>query len=218
MAGAIFIIVWLLACGFVGQVAKEKGRSPWGFAFYALLLLPLALLHVMIVSAKPSSMKPMQYIGKNGEIMLGDEGLVISRSRLYQGLGGQKSIPYASITAVHFKDAELFSEGFVQLSVLGGIESKGGRLAARYDENTLAFRLNNKARFAELRREIEQRMALSRGRRPATPAAEPPVPAREDRKDQPSVAAEIERLAALLQSGRLSEEEFQIAKRKAIGI
>lgn len=54
------------------------------------------------------------------------------------GLTGGKTIPFSSITAVQFKKAGL-TNGYIQFSILGGKEQKGGVVAATKDENTIMF-------------------------------------------------------------------------------
>jgi hypothetical protein len=75
-----------------------------------------------------------------------EDKLVIQRKGalafLAHGLSGEKSIPFSSITAVQFKKAG-FTNGYIQLSVAGGVES--GVWDATTDENTVMFTSANQA-------------------------------------------------------------------------
>ncbi len=69
-------------------------------------------------------------------------------------LRGDKVIPWESIVAVQYKKAGFLS-GFIQLSLRGGSEAKGGLIQATQDENTVTWsNLNaeaNNQKFAEAR-------------------------------------------------------------------
>ncbi|WP_371354944.1 DUF4429 domain-containing protein, partial [Salmonella sp. M175] len=56
-------------------------------------------------------------------------------SILIRGMKGSKSIPYTSITAIQFREANPIN-GYIQFSILGGVESGGGFMAAIGDENS----------------------------------------------------------------------------------
>lgn len=55
-----------------------------------------------------------------------------------QGLKGEKAIPLSSIRAIQIKKPGLTS-GYIQFSITGGNESKGGVFEATADENTVMF-------------------------------------------------------------------------------
>lgn len=119
---------------------------------------------------------------------------------LTQGLKGTKTIPFHSITSIQFRKADGLLAGYLQFGVLGGIESRGGLLAAGNDENSFMFQkpsLNAKA--AEVKAYIETR--INEIRAPA-PVVTPQV----------SVADELGKLAILRQEGLISPEEFAQAK------
>ena len=141
--------------------------------------------------------------GRNGQIQLDELGVTITRKGVLgfitQGLKGEKRIPYASISAVQFKEAGLLTAGYIQLSILGGVEAKGGIFNATQDENTVMFdRGAQAAEFAKIRALVEQRAAAAR--RPA--AASLSV----------SVADELGKLATLLSQGVLTQVEFDAQK------
>jgi len=56
-----------------------------------------------------------------------------------KGLKGTKTIPFTSISAIQFREAGAIFSGFLQFTIPGGNESKGGLVAAAGDENTFMF-------------------------------------------------------------------------------
>jgi Short C-terminal domain len=120
-------------------------------------------------------------------------------SFLTQGMKGEKRIPFTSITAIQLKDARKNMSGYIQFSILGGVESSRGIWDATLDENTVMFTKEQSARFQELRDRIEERLSESHRQQSATPRA--------------SVADELSKLAELRANGILTEDEF--AQQKA---
>jgi DNA-binding transcriptional regulator YhcF (GntR family) len=88
--------------------------------------------------------------GINGQIRLTHNRIIIS-----QGLKGDKEIPISRITAMKFKCADaLTQQGYLQFSIQGGIESKGGVFAAVRDENTVIFYEFEQLEFEEVKRYV----------------------------------------------------------------
>lgn len=147
----------------------------------------------------------MHFKGHNGQVEIFEDRIVISRkgalSFLTQGFKGDKAIPFSSITAVQFKDAGAFANGYIQFTVKGGMESRGGILAASSDENSVMFRQGRQAEeFAKLRTIIETKIMS-------------PKP-----NQSISAADELEKFAALRDRGILTDEEFQQKKRALLGL
>jgi hypothetical protein len=123
---------------------------------------------------------------------------------LNKGIKGTKEIPFASIVAVQFKEAGAMFSGYLQFTIPGGNESKGGILAAAKDENTFMFaHKKNNALAIEIKKYID-------------------VAIKELRKPQPTVhtstlSDELQKLVKLKDDGILSDDEFQMAKMKLIG-
>ena len=126
---------------------------------------------------------------------------------LNKGLKGTKTIPFTSITAIQFKDAGLITSGFLQFTIPGGNESRGGLFAATQDENTFMFREtssfsnaeSNRAR--EIKEYIEAKVQEARlPRQTATP----------------NLSDELQKLAKLNTQGVLSDNEFLAAKRRLL--
>ena len=123
---------------------------------------------------------------------------------LNKGMKGKKEIPFASIIAVQFKEAGAVFSGYLQFTIPGGNESKGGLMAATKDENTFMFaKKENNAPAAQIKKYIDAAIRASRAPQAATRAA--------------SLPEELQALAQLKAQGVLSEQEFEAAKRKLIG-
>jgi hypothetical protein len=133
---------------------------------------------------------------------------------LFRSLKGTKEIPFTSIAAIQFKEAGMTS-GYLQFTILGGIESRGGILAAARDENTFMFAGNptcspssraslqsTNAQARKIKEYIDAAVNKSR-----TPQAIAPTK---------SLSEELQGLVKLREQGALSEEEFQVAKKKLI--
>jgi hypothetical protein len=120
---------------------------------------------------------------------------------LAKGLKGTKTIPIASITAIQFRKAGLVN-GYLQFTIPGGDESRGGALAAASDENTFMFSGPNEG-AVEIMEFIEARMKTLRQGDASFSGG--------------GVAAELQRLADLKTKGMLSEEEFAAAKKRLLG-
>lgn len=122
-----------------------------------------------------------------------------------KGLKGTKTIPFRSISAIQFKEAGVMFSGYLQFSISGGIESKGGLLAAVKDENTFVFaKKDNNAFATEIKEYIESMLKVA----PSLNAIQS--------TSAPSLSDELRKLAELRDSGILSEQEFQTAKSRLI--
>ena len=121
-----------------------------------------------------------------------------------KGLKGTKTIPFVSITGIQFKEAGAVFSGYIQFTIPGGNESKGGVFAAANDENTFMFaeKKNNES-AVKIKQYIESAVLKLR-----TPQAHEP---------NTNISEELMKLAKLKEQGVLSEEEFVSAKRKLIG-
>ncbi|MBE7436037.1 MAG: SHOCT domain-containing protein [Anaerolineales bacterium] len=121
-----------------------------------------------------------------------------------QGLKGTKTIPFSSITAIQFKKSGILS-GYLQFTLPGGTESRGGVLDATKDENSFIFAGGKANEEAEkVKAYIEKQIQILRN--PVTPKQEPA-----------SLSSELEKLADLKNKGIISDEEFQAAKKRLIG-
>lgn len=121
---------------------------------------------------------------------------------LNKGIKGTKEIPFTSITAMQLKKARLTS-GYIQFTVPGGNESRGGVFSATKDENTFMFAQKHNDLMTEIKDYIEGRIAQLRAPQPKESVA--------------SLSDELQKLAQLHAQGVLSADEFQAAKNRLIG-
>ena len=145
----------------------------------------------------------------NGATLELEDGFLTIRRRgvssfLIHGLKGEKRIPLSSVMAVQFKEPGL-TTGYLQLTLAGGKESRGGVAAAVKDENTVVFIKKHAAAFREMRTSIEGAIA-GRG------AAQVPATSSPDLVDQ------IERLAGLRDRGLLTDAEFHEQKTRLLAV
>jgi hypothetical protein len=122
---------------------------------------------------------------------------------MVKGLKGTKMIPFASISGIQFKKAGAVFSGYIQFTIPGGNESKGGVFAAASDENTFMFAEKKNNQLAiQIKEYIETAVLKLR-----TPQAT---------TSTTNLADELQKLAKLREQGILSDEEFQAAKKKLI--
>lgn len=138
-------------------------------------------------------------------IDLNDFGITIRRkgmlNAMNQGLKGDKTIPFTSIAAVQLKKPGL-TNGYIQFSVLGGNESRGGVLAATQDENTVMFAGKKEyAEMTELKNIVEEKIRLA-----------------SSSSSSVSTADELRKFKELLEDGILTQEEFDAKKKDLLGL
>lgn len=122
-----------------------------------------------------------------------------------KGLKGTKSIPFTSITAIQFKEAGAVFSGFLQFTIPGGNESRGGVFSAASDENSFMFANKSNNELAiKIKEYIEGNVR------------ELQTPSHIASQSTTSLADELKKLASLRDSGILSEQEFQTAKIRLI--
>lgn len=148
-------------------------------------------------------MEIQEYRGYNGTLVLDKRGVTIKRGAKGFILGGgmlrgDKTIPYRSITAVQLKMAGL-TAGYIQLSLQGGQEAKGGLFQSTKDENSVHFYQGKNKQFQEAKAIIEERIEASLGGTPAT-----------------SNLDELKKLAELKEAGVITEDEFEKKKKELL--
>lgn len=139
----------------------------------------------------------MRCEGSNGSVELLDDAIVIRRKGLAnfltQGAQGDKRVPLSAITSIQFKAAG-FMVGMIQFSLMGSRDVPGGLMAATKDENAVLFEKRQQPDCEHLKALVEARMG-----KPTTVTRNP--------------TDELTRLAALVDKGYLTRDEFDIRKR-----
>lgn len=119
-----------------------------------------------------------------------------------KGLKGTKTIYFSSITGVQFREAGALLSGYLQFTIPGGNESKGGVFAAASDENTFMFAgKDNNASARKILKHVEEQLGKKNAPAHVTSGG---------------VADELAKLAELRASGVLSDLEFERAKKKLL--
>lgn len=137
-------------------------------------------------------------------VTVDDTGVSIEQkgvlNALAVGLTGTKRIPFTSMMAVQFKPAGSILSGYLQFTILGGNEAKGGVFQAAGDENTIMFARNEQDVANRLKELVDRKLHEARAGKAAAP---PPVK---------SVAEQIKEFKELLDMGAISQEEFDRKK------
>lgn len=121
-----------------------------------------------------------------------------------KGMKGTKTIPFLSINAIQYKKPGSFTNGYIQFTLSGGMESRGGILDATKDENTVMFAAKDTVVIEKIKDYIESQMQKLRN--PNTP-----------NQSSVSLSSELEKLAELKNKGILTDDEFQSAKKRLLG-
>jgi hypothetical protein len=140
--------------------------------------------------------------GVNGQLELYNDKVVIKRkgalAKLTQGFfKGDKIIYIRQITGMQIKLGTALTNGYIQFTVPGGIESKKGILDATKDENTVMFAKKQNELVMQIKARVESLQQVER-----------PV----------STADEIKKYKELLDSGIITENEFSVKKKELLGM
>ncbi|MFE2228634.1 DUF4429 domain-containing protein [Streptomyces kronopolitis] len=150
--------------------------------------------------------------GHGGQVQFDGQYLTITRkgflARATVGKG-EKRLHISQITAVQWKPAGAFVNGFIQFTVPGGNERRSAfgsqTSSAAHDENSIVFTKQQQSEFEKLRQALDQSISVQHAPRMAVaPGAA-------------SVADELTKLAALRDQGVLSPAEFEQQKARLLG-
>lgn len=142
-------------------------------------------------------------------ITITEKSITIKRkgvlNAMTQGSKGEKTIPFKNITAIQLKKPVVTS-GYIQFTLAGGNESRGGVFNATADENTVMFSSKYWKEMQELKAYIEER---------------------QDELDQPTVnttiiqksaVEQVKELKELLDMGIITDAEFEVKKQELLGL
>ena len=152
-------------------------------------------------------------VGYNGQVTVENDMLTISRkgmmATLVQGGKGDKRIPLRSITAVQLRKPLAGTDGYIQFSILGAVDSGGGFMRARGNENSISFYGSQLPAFEKVQQVVEEFIRTGgQTQQPVVQAAAPQV----------DVADQLAKFADLRDKGILTEDEFQEQKRKLLSM
>ncbi len=146
--------------------------------------------------------------GINGQLELYEDKIIIKRkgalSKMTQGFfKGDKTIYINQITGIQVKPGTLWTNGYIQITVPGGIESKKGLLDAIHDENSVVFTGENNELVNQIKSKIEELMSRQRTGSII---------------NQLSPTDEIRKYKELLDDGVITQEEFEQKKKQLLGL
>jgi len=213
---SIFGII-IAICGILVLVSWAAMDSVGG-SMSPGILIPLAIIAwILLRRRKAKEVEPAQaqsrplpainmgdrLEGVGAMIEVRSAGLAITRqgasSFFIHGLKGEKLLPFKSITAVQVREPTRKMSGYIQFSLLGGIESNRGIWDASKDENTVLFAHEQLTRFLALRNLVEERLSGP-----------------QNSESRSTRTQDLATLAALRADGHLSEEEFAAEKAKLL--
>lgn len=154
-------------------------------------------------------MKREIYIKNPGKtlITVREESLTISRkgmlNTMNHGLKGEKTIPFKNITAIQLKKPGM-TNGYIQFTLLGGNESKGGVFGAATDENTLMFSKKYWEEMVKLKKFIESQQSQLSNQNIINNISEK------------SIAEQIKEFKELLDLDIITQEEFDKKKQELL--
>jgi hypothetical protein len=146
--------------------------------------------------------------GVNGQLELYSGKVIIKRkgalAKMTQGFfKGDKTIYLKQITGIQFKPGGAFTNGYIQFTVPGGIESRKGIIDATKDENTVMFNKKDNELVNEIKLKIEELQSLTNGNVPT---------------NQLSAADEIKKYKALLDEGIITQEDYDAKKKQLLNL
>lgn len=147
-----------------------------------------------------------------------DHKIVIKRKGianfLVQGLKGDKEIPIKYITSIQFKDPGMITSGYMQFTLLGGQEAKGGLFEGAADENTVMFSSKEAPQFKRIKEHLEK---IIFSPAPITLGSNANHHSRTPLTDSDDLIGKLERLGNLKAQGILSSTEFEEQKANLLG-
>ncbi|MFF2502181.1 DUF4429 domain-containing protein [Streptomyces sp. NPDC058067] len=177
--------------------------------------------------------------GHNGQVTFDGQFATITRTGLIARATvgkGDKRLHISQLASVQWKPADLMAFGFIQFGMPGGNERRSafGRqsIDANRDENSVTFTKAQQPAFEQLRAALDHGIAMQHQTPPPQYQQAPPQPQYPQQPwQQPTtppaqtlppldhrlVADELAKLAALVQQGVLTQQEFEVQKAKLLG-
>jgi len=145
--------------------------------------------------------------GVNGQVELYTDKIIIKRkgtlAKMTQGFfKGDKTLYINQITGIQIRQGGNFINGYIQFTVPGGIENKKGIADATQDENTVMFAKKYNVLVSEIKEKIEEMQQASVGQI----------------VNQLSSADEIKKYKELLDTGVITDIEFNVKKKQLLNI
>ena len=147
--------------------------------------------------------------GIAGQIELYDDKIMIKRegahAKLTHGFKGDKTIYIDQVSGVQLKLGTNMLNGYIQITIPGGNESRGGIMVATKDENTVFFKKAQNNAATRIKDKIEE---LRNQARMGTQTV----------VQQQSIPEQIKAFKELYEDGILTEEEFEKKKKELLNM
>lgn len=160
--------------------------------------------NAMFSTSTVTENSPFKYIlnGVNGRLTVYENKIELSHKGalgvLSHGFSGDKTIPIKAIQTVQMKEGGALVNGYLQFGMFGAIDKQGGIDGAINDENAIVFTAGNNKLAKEIKAFIEEKIYNSSSNQPIV--------------NNVSSADEILKLKQLLDSGVITQEEFDKKK------
>ena len=146
--------------------------------------------------------------GVNGQLELFADRILIKRkgmlSKLTQGFfKGDKTIYIDQITGIQVKPGTMLTNGYIQFTLPGGIESKKGIFDATKDENTVMFAKKYNDLVEKIKTKVEELRSATRANGGI---------------NQLSSVDEIRKFKELLNEGIITQDQFEQKKKELLGL
>ena len=145
--------------------------------------------------------------GVNGQLELYEDKVIIKRkgvlAKITQGFfKGDKSLYLTQISGIQIKAGTSITNGYIQFTLSGGNENTRGAMSATHDENTVMYTKKNNELVKKIKLKIEELKKPIQG----------------TITQQSSGADEILKYKNLLDSGVITQEDFDIKKKQLLNI
>lgn len=148
--------------------------------------------------------------GYGGRLIVTPTAIKISHrgvvGTMTHGLSGERQIPISQISAIRLKTVGLLTKGFIQFSYHGGQDGKSGLFETAKDANSVFFTRAQQKDFLKAKALIEQYQAQSNSLAEAGSAF----------KAAGDPIERLSQLAALKESGAISDKEFDLLKTEVL--
>jgi len=147
----------------------------------------------------------IQVRGINGQITLLSDRVQIKRAGLMarwtQARNSDKDIPISALSAVRIQLPGLLTNGYIHFYLTDGKQTDNTLIRAASDENTVLFNPRQFTQFANLKNQIEKKIAAAKASAPAAIDFD-----------------QLDKLAEQYKQGLISRSEWVSTKKKLLGL
>ncbi len=214
--GKVVSPVAVFSCESDEKIVQDNKISELYFTTKTKGISPKPILSFDIVKETPLEYGQdkviFEFVGGVGdELTVYEDRMILKhkgvRNFLAMGVNGDKVVYYTDITGIQYKPSGAVN-GYLQFSMLGGVESKGGLLKAASDENTIMFIDSKAVEARKIYDYLNERLRAIKAAKNASIIQ--PVTF--------SSADELKKFKELLDMGVITQEEFDAKKKELLGL